>query len=537
MKTSTKLLLSVSAGIMLSLSWPAIGEISPLIFISLVPILLLEREAAQQKTPGKNRLFPYIYLSFLIFNLITTWWIWFASPFGAVMAIILNALFPAVLFQMVRFTRKQLGNATANFSMIVFILGWEYFHMDWDLSWPWLTLGNSFANYTSWIQWYEYTGVQGGSLWILLTNLIATEILIIYRAEKGISKRKVSLFVSVVVVPVLISLMIKSTYEESKDPVEVVVVQPNIDPYNGKFSGISSKDQVLSILELAGQKVTPETQYVIAPETAIPDAFDEEQYGNTEESKVIDRFLMLHPQTDLLIGASTFMIYPDGKNKSQTARLARDNRTWYDNCNTAVYLSGKNNPEYYHKSKLVPGVEMMPFPAVFRSFQEFAFDLGGTTGSLARQEERSVFGDQKRIAPVICYESIYGEFVGDYIRKGAGIIFIITNDGWWRDTPGYKQHLAYARLRAIEHRKSIARSANTGISCFIDQTGEISQATSWWESDVIRGALNYNPQPTFYTTFGDYLGRSSLWVGILLIIYAISRKIIRKPIPSGKNQD
>lgn len=534
LRTSTKLLLSLSSGFFLSIAWPSIGGVAPLMFIALVPLFYLEKLTAENTT-GKNRLFPYTYLTFFVFNALTTWWIWYASPFGAVMAILLNALFPAVLFQCVRFTRRQLGDRTANFSIVVFILGWEFFHMDWDLSWPWLTLGNSFANYTSWIQWYEYTGVQGGSLWILLTNLLAAEMLISYTSKNRIEKRKWVLLSFMIFVPILVSWVIKSSYTETKSPVEVVVVQPNVDPYNGKFSGISSKDQVRTILELAGQKITSETQFVVAPETAIPDAFNESLYRNTEESVVIDSFLMHYPQTGLLIGASTFVIYPEGKNKSQTARLARDNKTWYDHCNTAVYLTGTNEPEYYHKSKLVPGVEMMPFPAIFRSFQEFAFDLGGTTGSLARQDERAVFGDQKKIAPVICYESIYGEFVGEYLRKGAGIIFIITNDGWWRNTPGYKQHLSYARLRAIEHRKSIARSANTGVSCFINQTGDITQATAWWEPTVIKGTLNYNPQPTFYTTFGDYLGRSSLWIGILIMIYAISRKIIRKPIRSSQN--
>src|SRR5574343_444659 len=72
-----------------------------------------------------------------------------------------------------------------------------------------------------------------------------------------------------------------------------------------------------------------------------------------------------------------------------------------------------------------------------------------------------------KLAPAVCYESVYGDFMAKYIRSGAEVICIITNDGWWGNTPGHRQHLAYAKLRAIETRKQIIRSANTGISCFV----------------------------------------------------------------------
>lgn len=90
-----------------------------------------------------------------------------------------------------------------------------------------------------------------------------------------------------------------------------------------------------------------------------------------------------------------------------------------------------------------------------------------------------------KVAPSICYESVYGDFMSEYIRKGAEVICIITNDGWWGNTPGHKQHLSYAKLRAIETRKQVIRCANTGISGFIDEFGNISQAQPYWESPLL----------------------------------------------------
>ena len=111
------------------------------------------------------------------------------------------------------------------------------------------------------------------------------------------------------------------------------------------------------------------------------------------------------------------------------------------------------------------------------------------------------------------------------VRKGAGVIVIITNDGWWRNTPGYKQHMSFARLRAVETRRSIIRSANTGISCFINQKGDITEQTEWWKEAAINGNVNYNSVITFYVKHGDYIARISLILAVVLIILLIIKKI------------
>ena len=116
--------------------------------------------------------------------------------------------------------------------------------------------------------------------------------------------------------------------------------------------------------------------------------------------------------------------------------------------------------------------------------------------------------DGLKVAPVICWESVFGEYVTEYVKeKGANLIFIITNDGWWGETPGHRQHNSFARLRAIETRRSIARSANTGISSLINQRGDELQRIGWWERSAIRGSLNASDHLTFYVKHGDYLAR------------------------------
>jgi len=156
--------------------------------------------------------------------------------------------------------------------------------------------------------------------------------------------------------------------------------------------------------------------------------------------------------------------------------------------------------------------------------------LGGTSGGLGSQESPSVFNsptksDKTLLAPIICYESIYGEYVTEYSRKGANLFAIITNDGWWDDSPGYKQHMAYARLRAIENRRSIVRSANTGISAVIDPMGNVSQQTNWWEATSFLTEVSINNELTFYAKFGDYLGRIAGFVATLLILLTLVKSL------------
>jgi len=215
--------------------------------------------------------------------------------------------------------------------------------------------------------------------------------------------------------------------------------------------------------------------------------------------------------------------------KNSRASLPTNSGMFIERYNTSFLIDEANELSFVHKSKLVPGVEIIPFSNYFPFLEELSIENGGTSGSLGIEKEPKIFETEKfRFAPVICYESIYGEWVAEQCRKGADLICIATNDGWWGDTPGYKQHMSLARLRAIENRRCIVRSANTGISCFINQRGDVSQATSWWVSGVIKGNVALNNDITFYTKYGNVLGRSLSFVSVLLLIYTFVKRFKNK---------
>jgi len=129
---------------------------------------------------------------------------------------------------------------------------------------------------------------------------------------------------------------------------------------------------------------------------------------------------------------------------------------------------------------------------------------------------------------VICYESVFGRFVSEFISGGAEIICIITNDGWWRNTAGYKQHFSFASLRAIETRRAVVRTANTGISGLIDQKGRIIEKSGWWTETAMRFVVKRNLEKTFYTLYGDYIYRyADIFVVIILILTFIGAPLKR----------
>ena len=531
LKKLINLSLALLSGLLLSAAWPANG-FAPLLFVALVPLLWVEDSiSAQGYKYSGIRLFPYSYITFLTWNLLTTYWVWYSSAFGGIIAFTLNSLFQALVFQLFHFTKKHTGNIPGYTSLVVYFIAWEYFHLQWDLSWPWLTFGNGFSEYYKWVQWYEYTGVFAGNIWIFVSNIVVLLIVkdaIILHNFKPV-RAKINFLFLWIAIPVSISLFIYHSYTEKQNPVKIVVVQPNIDPYNEKFDGMTASQQLEKMLALAKEKTDSTTDYLIGPETALVEGIWENKIEESNSVQRIRQFLKDYPHLKFVLGLSSYRMYENGEKPSSTARPWRRKKNMYwDAYNTGMQMEDGQPIQLYHKSKLVPGVEKMPFPTLLKPLEKYAIDLGGMPGSLGVQDERTVFvahHKKRKIATAICYESIYGEYCGDYINKGAGLIFIITNDGWWKDTPGYKQHCSYARLRAIETRRSIARSANTGTSCFINQRGDIEQPTRFWVPAVIASTVNYNEEITFYTKYGDYIAWISVFLTALFIFLSVLNRI------------
>ncbi len=536
-KTYHLFLLSLLSALLLAFGWFPHGYV-PLMFVAFVPLLIVEQAVFHNPQKYKSlTLFACSYLTFFVWNILTTWWVKNSTIGGAILAIVCNALLMTAIFLLFHKVKKRVGEKWGAIIFVSFWITFEFLHLHWDLSWTWLTLGNAFAETPDWIQWYEYTGAFGGSLWILIVNSIVFKIISDYRilpeeSFRLILKKKIAWLSVLLVLPIVISYIILAIPVKSKGEVNVVIVQPNIDPYNEKFNS-GYEGQLQKMLQLAMEKTDSTTDYLIFPETALTEELWEHDLKLRGSVITLKQFLKQFPKLKIITGASTAKAYEPNEKLSATARKFRSQEGYYDSYNTALQIDNSDSIQIYHKSKLVPGVEKMPFPVIFKYFGQFAIDLGGTTGSLGVQTERSVFvslDNTTKAAPIVCYESVYGEYVSEFVNNGAQFIAIITNDGWWGDTPGYKQHLKYGALRAIETRRYVTRSANTGISCFITDKGEIQQATKWWVPAAIKAQIKLNTDLTFYTRYGDYIARGAMYLSLLLVVYSwlLRFKMFRK---------
>jgi apolipoprotein N-acyltransferase len=311
---------------------------------------------------------------------------------------------------------------------------------------------------------------------------------------------------------------------ENEDTLKVLIVQPNIDPYTDKFN-VGYVKQLTDFIMLSKTKLTYETQLLIGPETALLEEIWENKLEATYSVRKFRQLQKEFPKLNVILGASTYKMFSHTEQKTVTARQVRNEKIYYDAYNSAIFIPDSGLVEVYHKIKLVPGVEKMPFPHIFDPLAKFAVDLGGTSGSLGSSNTLHNFKiDGVNIRPLICYESIYGEMN----FNNSDMITIITNDGWWKNTAGYNQHFSYASLRAIEQRKMIVRSANTGISGVISASGKVLKKTNWDEAVCIAADVKLNSKPTFYAKFGNYIGRLSVFVALMLMTVAFVKGKLRK---------
>ena len=512
-----------------------------LALFGIVPLLCMDRIATLTE---KKRVWIYHYSAFVLWNAITTFWVCNATVGGGIFAVLANSLQMSTIFGLFRLSKKKFTGTLPYIFLMVTWIAWERFYFDAEISWPWLVLGNSFARTTWAIQWYEFTGSLGGSLWIWITNLSIFGLLVSLSdgswSTWNIKAKSAAVIglAALLIAPPVISGVIGKEYKDSMHAdqmLDVLIVQPNIDPYN-KFQAMT-QDQQNAILE---GMITKELEYrendstaapllVLTPETFTSDII----VGQYERSRTWRRFTALlenYPNVNMLFGASAYDYINSQEAPSYTARDLGQG-LWVESHNSALMIDGSRRTEIFHKSKLVVAVEHTPYPRFFCPIDNM---LGGVMGRCVGQDEITLLnvkdseGKRVPIGCAVCYESVYGEYYTDYIRKGARAMTIITNDAWWGDTPGYRQHLSYASLRAIETRRAIARCANTGISAIISPSGEIMQPTPWWEQAVIKGQIPLRDDITFFVSHGDITGRVCSFIHWLLLLALIVRFITRR---------
>lgn len=408
-----------------------------------------------------------------------------------------------------------------------------------QFSFPWILLGNAFTYQLHKIQIIEIIGVFGLSFW---AAGISAGIYYFYKRfyDKDFCIQSPRTFASLALIifiyfapDLYTAIYVNKAFQENagSGKINIGIVQPNVDPW-AKWGG--KQDVLINeyLDEIRDLKKKDSTiDLIVFPETAIPFYILNSSY-QAKFAKFAD--LIDSINTPLLIGAPYYETY---KNKSEAPIDARKfdskGEIYYDAYNSSLFIqphANKDSIPIYKKMKLVIGAERIPYQEKLLLIRDFvSWGVGISQWQIGK--DTLVFNGKKdskefRFNSAICYESVYPAFFANYVDKGAEFCTIITNDGWWWKYFGTVQHQQYAILRAIENRRWIARSANTGISCFIDPYGNVFDKTPIYEKAEIIKTISLRTEKTFYTTHPDIIPLFCLYVSLGLLGFVIVRKFI-----------
>ncbi len=524
-------LLTALSALLLSLPW-LVPHTGALALVAFVPLLVADAVAEQCKLRAA---WVYPAAAFVAWNAATTFWVCNATVGGGIFAVLANAAQMLLVWLLFRLARRKMQGVLPYLFLAAMWIAWERRYFAVDISWPWLTLGGAFAQSIRSVQWYEYTGTLGGSLWIWAANLGIYGLIVVvsdglWQRWNGLARGCASVGIVLVIAgPLVASKLIWNAVDpQAGETVDVVIGQPNFDPYQ-KFTSMSQAEQTGILLDEFGRSLEGRAAgpvLLLAPETFTGDLV----LSRPGESPTVQRirsFLGGHPGAEMLFGASTYDISETHAAPTILARPYGDG--WIVAHNSAVMARPEGPLEVYHKSKLVVGTELTPYPRIFVPLDNWLSEKMGVSGLMGRcvgQDGVSLlhFGPARTpLGCAVCYESVYGEYCTEYVKAGAQAMTIITNDAWWGDTPGYRQHLSYACLRAVELRRDIARCGNTGISCFIDRRGEIVSQTGWWTRGTLAGEVHLSTEQTAFVRHGDIVGRVCTLVFLLLAAMLVVR--------------
>jgi apolipoprotein N-acyltransferase len=516
---------AVTGGLLLGIPWAA-SFLFFLIFIAWVPLFALEQKVRDH--PNPYLLFNYALAGFLLWNILGTWWVSRAHLVGAILIMVANSLIQALVFWGASRVRVTL-RVPLLVPFLLLWMGYEHFHLSWDLAWPWLNLGNALATAPKLIQWYAFTGVRGGTLWIIVINFAVWKALELYWKKKPGAIVPAALILLLFFVPGLISRQLFQNIEDGGETVSFALIQPNLDPYTEKFIPERQARHLETFFKTADALCDDRTQYLLGPETLIVEQIDEEDPLSSPYYRQLLDFQKKYPKLNILLGVHSYRKL-EAKDRPPGSRFNPEKNFYYEAFNTALFLAPGAPPQFYHKTRLVPLFERMPFVQYLGFLGKYALELGGYIGTYSPRQASRIFqlpGSSIRILPIVCFESVFGPYCSKNLPSEKGFICMITNDGWWKNTPGYQHHFNFSPVRAIECRRDMIRVANTGISALIDAKGMVITRTPWWKKATLKGRIHLRKGRTFFADHGDYIGRISLLSGLLLLLVAGIKKRLK----------
>ena len=514
---------SVLTGVLLGVSFPSYPfiRLELLAWFALVPLLVSLRNVERA-----GELFRRVYIAMLLFCLISLWWVTLATFPGGALTILAQAFFLTIPLFGFYAIKKMAGFHFALFSLPFLWVAWEWAYMQQDLSLGWLTFGNSQANLNLMIQYADLTGVWGISFWLVWFNVL---IVLAVTGSRKDAFRSVAVMALMILAPLLYASSVMpqdGLPAAGSRKLRVTLVQPDIDPHEKWLhnNSVDIMDRYYTMTNRAVRENRPDL--VMWPETAIPFYILDHAYADDLQTL---RSSLRGWNASLLTGFSDIVYYsaaahPDPENTDQSMKR------YFETFNASMLLEpGNGTPQIYRKMRLVPFAERVPYVDYFPWLGHLTFSLVGLNGwgkgsDTTIMQLNSTGNGKVKIANIICYESIFPGLVTEFVRKGAEVLTLVTNDGWYATSYGPYQHLAIGTLRCIENRRAMARCANTGLTVVINKYGRIIAEIPWWQEQTLTAEVPLESRLTFYTSNPDLLPKAAAAITGVLFLIAFLKK-------------
>lgn len=509
LKDKNALLLPVISGVFLVLSFPPFN-LYPLAWISLVPLLLAIEDRNTKKTFYSGLVTGSVYYLGTVYWVFHSMYVYGHVPAVASLCLLILLCFYlslytgvfSVLFKLI-YIRLHLP------AVIVAPVLWvtlEYARTYIITGFPWSLIGYSQYSFLPLIQISDITGVYGISFIVSAINGLIFDLIRLRKTglSDEVPRRYVisgAIALALIMIASLFYGSAKLKYIDQGSNVTVTVLQGNIDQ-DKKWDRNHQREVVDTYKNLTLAAASEKPDLVVWPESALPFIFGHDE-DLTNEISDLQKQINSH----MLIGS--VLIKSSGKGKSLLS-------------NSVIMLSpGTDSIEVYDKIHLVPFGEYVPLGNLF----PFVKKLVTAIGDFDQGKDVIVMNTPfAKIGNLICYEIAFPGLVRKFIDNGANLIVTVTNDAWFGRTSAPYQHFSMAVFRAIENRVPVARSANTGISGFIDSRGRIMQKSDIFVKASLTGEISIGNEKSFYTGYGDVFAYACVIMALIMVLTGIVRK-------------
>lgn len=426
---------------------------------------------------------------------------------------------------------------------IAYIL-YSYIVQQGFLGYAYGSLASTTLNFPIIAQLASVTGMWGISFLLFLPQafianyLIDRENLIFSKyLEKKIDGVLLYLFIFLCV---LIYGYSSINYWQNKKPdeyVKIATIQHNADTWEGGYSQYKSNFETLTKLTKESMKLSP--NLVMWSETAfVPSVAWHTKYPSSQRtSQLVDDFIQFGKE----LGVPLVTGNVEGVLKDNGEPPFLDNGEWNrDDYNTIILFADGELKDTYRKQHLVPFTEYFPYEKQFPRFYEFlkSHDYHWWLPS----DESKVFDyNGLKFSTSICFEDIFSDISRDFVKNGSTLLLNLSNDSWSRSIAAEQQHMHLGAFRAIENRKSVVRSTNSGITCLITAWGEVIEPITPFSENyrVYNVPIYYNTKEntSFYTKHGDYMIYISAIIVLLYSFYRLFQYLYFKNTKTKKSKE